>query len=140
MFRAILDEHKKQVASLKKDRDQAQKAASAAAEELVSSLVDAVDNGASQSFGMQRQIGKEVKDIRALITRVDKQMGRWAGSVERVDRSFKEFGDIENFLEVVDKEIRALTVTLGKLRAPAACDRDPDGVPLDDFQAREPRQ
>ena len=54
----------------------------------------------AQAFKQQQRIGKEVRDIRILITKVERQLAQYTTSLQHVHHALKQFGDIEHFLQV----------------------------------------
>ncbi len=53
-----------------------------------------------QAFKQQQHIGKEVRDIKTLIHKVERQLHQYSSSLAHVHKALKQFGDIEHFLQV----------------------------------------
>ncbi|BDA47189.1 probable biogenesis of lysosome-related organelles complex 1 subunit [Coccomyxa sp. Obi] len=120
MFKSILHEHNGRKAELRRQGEKTRIAAIKSAEALASTLVEAVDSEVSQAFELEKQLSKEAKEARALAVKFKDQTSGWIAAACRADAVLREFGDAEQYLRVIEGDMRDVARMLQQLNASAA--------------------
>ncbi len=68
-----------------------------------------------QVHQQQQQISQKEKEVRSLVKQAKKHTKQWTSTAETVAGTLKEYGDIQNYLEVLDTETAGLLADLQHL-------------------------
>jgi hypothetical protein len=97
-------------ASATLDREAAAAAASARA--AASAALEAVDAGAGTAFALEREIGKELRALRAAAARASERAGGWNTALDAADAALRGWGDSTSFLEATVAELARVEAAL----------------------------
>eukprot|EP00045_Choanoeca_perplexa_P000417 m.14436 g.14436 ORF g.14436 m.14436 type:complete len:125 (+) comp10281_c0_seq1:59-433(+) len=112
MLSKVLQDHaaeqqagKKKAAVLKEEAIQASRAASTA-------LVDSINADVAAVFATQRDIEGEVKRLQTALAKHNKLAASWTSSITKFNTALKEIGDVENWAERLEDDMRTVVDTL----------------------------
>ncbi|KAF9165516.1 hypothetical protein DFQ26_009833 [Actinomortierella ambigua] len=113
----LLKDHQTKQAALKKETEHLRKEAIQSAGQFTEALADTLSSS-------QKELEQGARNLAAQSARYTKQTQQWLALVEQFDSALKELGDVQNWVEVIEKDMEQVTAALeGKQHesvAPAA--------------------
>lgn len=70
-----------------------------------------------EAFRAQERIGSELRAVRRAAAAADKDVGALSKAVHALEKETLLFGDLENYLAVIEAEIEAINATLQRVQA-----------------------
>ncbi|KAF9326105.1 Retinol dehydrogenase 5 [Podila minutissima] len=72
----------------------------------------------SQIFVNQKDLEQEAKNLSLQSARYAKQTTQWLALVSQFDSALKELGDVQNWVQVIEKDMEQVTRALEESKAP----------------------
>eukprot|EP01147_Barroeca_monosierra_P004127 gene4127-62_t len=73
---------------------------------LVSDAVVDLNAEVSQVFANQKAIDSEIQSMQEALARQKRATAKWSTSVKKFNQSLKEIGDVENWTEILENDMR----------------------------------
>eukprot|EP00124_Ichthyophonus_hoferi_P001013 Ihof_evm8s45 gene=Ihof_evmTU8s45 len=115
LARAVKDHQAKQ-ASLRIKNESLKKEALSSVEAVSNGLVDSLNGSVAEIFQNQRQLELETKNISVLTAKFSKQATQWITMLESFNQALKEIGDVENWSQVIEKDMRVVAGVLNHVQ------------------------
>ncbi|KAG0321067.1 biogenesis of lysosome- organelles complex 1 subunit 1 [Podila horticola] len=81
-------------------------------------LAETLSNRVSQIFVNQKDLEQEAKNLSLQSARYAKQTTQWLALVSQFDSALKELGDVQNWVQVIEKDMEQVTRALEESKAP----------------------
>ncbi|KAI9271132.1 biogenesis of lysosomal organelles complex-1, subunit 1 [Helicostylum pulchrum] len=108
----LLKNHNQQQAEVKKQNEQLKKNAVQSTNELTDSLTEYVNEGVTEIFSKQKELEQLSRKLANQTTRYANQTQQWLTLVDSFNMSLKELGDIRNWAEVMEHDMKTVMTTL----------------------------
>ncbi|KAI7904779.1 general control of amino acid synthesis-like protein [Cokeromyces recurvatus] len=108
----LLKEHNQKRAQKKKQNEQIKKNAIQTTHELTDMLTEYVNEGVSEIFSKQKQLEQHSKKLANQTTRYMNQTQQWLKLVDDFNMSLKELGDVRNWAEIMEHDMKTIMTTL----------------------------
>ncbi|CAO3694082.1 unnamed protein product [Umbelopsis ramanniana] len=108
----LLKSHQKKQADIKRQNGQLCKDATTAASELNDTLTNTINERISEVFVKQKEIEQESRKLSNQTSRYAKQTKQWIQTIDSFNSALKELGDVQNWAEVMESDMRAVMATL----------------------------
>ncbi|GAB4817832.1 hypothetical protein N2152v2_004878 [Parachlorella kessleri] len=79
-------------------------------------LAAKANSGAAEAFHQQQEIGKQVKAARRQVQHLRSQTDTLAAAAEHLEQAALTFGDLENYISVIQEEVSAVTAALKQIQ------------------------
>ncbi|CAG8519712.1 10795_t:CDS:2 [Paraglomus brasilianum] len=112
MLSRLVREHTQKQQAIRKKNELLRKEAIQAVNETADALTDALNERVSLIFKTQREIESESRQLSTATARYTKQTKQWLTMVENFSNALKELGDVENWAQVIEKDMRDIALTL----------------------------
>ncbi|ORX49948.1 hypothetical protein BCR36DRAFT_583556 [Piromyces finnis] len=80
--------------------------------ELNDIIVDEINSDISVLFKNEKKIEIESNKLQSLIIQHSKDILQWNDLTKMLDNSLKELGDVENWIELIERDMKIITSTL----------------------------
>ncbi|KAG2237501.1 biogenesis of lysosome-related organelles complex 1 subunit 1-like protein [Thamnidium elegans] len=108
----LLRNHNQQQAEVKRQNEQLKKNAVQSTNELTDSLTEYVNEGVTEIFSKQKELEQLSRKLANQTTRYANQTQQWLTLVDSFNMSLKELGDIRNWAEVMEHDMKTIMSTL----------------------------
>ncbi|KAG2206535.1 hypothetical protein INT47_008552 [Mucor saturninus] len=108
----LLKNHNQQQAEIKKQNEQLKKSAVQATNELTDSLTEYVNEGVTEIFSKQKELEQLSRKLANQTTRYANQTQQWLTLVDSFNMSLKELGDVRNWAEIMEHDMKTVMATL----------------------------
>ncbi|GAA5814821.1 hypothetical protein MFLAVUS_008324 [Mucor flavus] len=108
----LLKNHNQQQAEVKRQNEQLKKNAVQSTNELTDSLTEYVNEGVTEIFSKQKELEQLSRKLANQTTRYANQTQQWLTLVDSFNMSLKELGDIRNWAEVMEHDMKTVMTTL----------------------------
>ncbi|KAI9352432.1 biogenesis of lysosome-related organelles complex 1 subunit 1-like protein [Pilaira anomala] len=108
----LLKNHNQQQAEIKRQNEQLKKSAVRSTNELTDSLTEYVNEGVTEIFSRQKELEQLSRKLANQTTRYANQTQQWLTLVDGFNMSLKELGDIRNWAEIMEHDMRTVMTTL----------------------------
>lgn len=108
----LLKTHTQQQAETKKHNEQLKKNAVHATNELTDSLTEYVNDGVTEIFSRQKELEQLSRKLANQTTRYANQTQQWLTLVDNFNLSLKELGDVKNWAEIMEHDMKTVMSTL----------------------------
>ncbi|CAG8739413.1 biogenesis of lysosome-related organelles complex-1 subunit 1 [Gigaspora rosea] len=112
MLSRLVREHNQKQQVIKRNNEQLRKEATQAVGELTDCLADTLNERVSSIFKTQREIEAEARRLSAHSAKFSKQTKQWLNMLDGVNSALKELGDVQNWAEVIERDMREIAMTL----------------------------
>jgi phage shock protein A len=75
-------------------------------------MLDSVNTGVARVFINQSRIEKEAQKLENQTAKLNKQTASWIKMIEDFNESLKELGDLENWAQVIETDMKQVAMTL----------------------------
>ncbi|KAF9974778.1 biogenesis of lysosome- organelles complex 1 subunit 1 [Actinomortierella ambigua] len=117
----LLKDHQTKQAAHKKETEHLRKDAIQSAGQFTEALADTLSSRVSHIYANQKELEQGARNLAAQSARFTKQTQQWLALVEQFDSALKELGDVQNWVEVIEKDMEQVTAALeGRHLEPAA--------------------
>ncbi|KAI8382356.1 RT14 protein [Blakeslea trispora] len=108
----LLKTHNKKQATVKKENDLLKQSAIQSTQELTDALSDYVNEGVSQVFTRQKELEQQSRKLANQTTKYANQTQQWLTLLDNFNMSLKELGDVRNWAELMENDMRVIMTTL----------------------------
>ncbi|KAI9300111.1 GCN5-like 1 [Cunninghamella echinulata] len=108
----LLKTHQQKQAETKRYNDQLRKEALETTHSLTDSISNHVNQGVSTMFTRQKTLEQESKELVLLTSKYTKQTNQWLTLVNDFNGALKELGDIKNWAQVMENDMKSIMATL----------------------------
>ncbi|KAI7891475.1 GCN5-like 1 [Mucor mucedo] len=108
----LLKNHNQQQAEIKKQNEQLKKSAVQSTNELTDSLTEYVNEGVTEIFSKQKELEQLSRKLANQTTRYANQTQQWLTLVDSFNMSLKELGDVRNWAEIMEHDMKTVMATL----------------------------
>ncbi|CAG8497328.1 4314_t:CDS:2 [Paraglomus occultum] len=112
MLSRLVREHTQKQQAIRKKNELLRKEAVQAVNETADALTDALNERVSLIFKTQREIESEARQLSTATAKYTKQTKQWLTMVDNFSNALKELGDVENWAQVIEKDMRDIALTL----------------------------
>ncbi|CAH1406469.1 unnamed protein product [Nezara viridula] len=112
MLTSLLKEHHANQLARKETQEEKRKEAIAAASDLTQALVDHLNVGVAQAYLNQKRLDAEAKQLHQNATNFAKNTQQWLSLVEGFSSALKEIGDVENWAQMIENDMKTVTCAL----------------------------
>ncbi|CEG80411.1 hypothetical protein RMATCC62417_14754 [Rhizopus microsporus] len=92
--------------------EQIRKNAVQAANELTDSITDYVNEEVSDIFVKQKELEQQSKRLATQVTKYINQTQQWLSLVDNFNHSLKELGDVKNWAQIMEHDMKTVMTTL----------------------------
>ena len=75
-------------------------------------MMDSVNRGVAVMFSNQKKLEEQTRRLEAQSERFAKQTEQWLAMTSKFYDALKELGDVENWAGVIERDMRAITISL----------------------------
>lgn len=75
-------------------------------------MVDGINQGVARVFSNQKKIESETKHLENEAAKLHKQTNSWIQLIEDFSDALKEIGDVENWAQVIEQDMREVSSAL----------------------------
>ncbi|GJJ70072.1 biogenesis of lysosome-related organelles complex 1 subunit 1 [Entomortierella parvispora] len=108
----LLKDHQAKQASQTRETEQLRKEAVHSVGQFTDAVADTLSNRVSQIFVHQKDLEQEARALSTQSARYAKQTAQWLSLVENFESSLKELGDVQNWVQVIEKDMAQVTAAL----------------------------
>ncbi|CAO3637496.1 unnamed protein product [Cunninghamella blakesleeana] len=108
----LLKTHQQKQAETKRYNEQLRKETLETTHALTNSLSNHVSQGVSTMFTRQKALEQESKELVLLTSKYTKQTKQWLTLVNDFNDALKELGDIKNWAQVMENDMKSIMATL----------------------------
>ncbi|KAG9322990.1 hypothetical protein KVV02_007420 [Mortierella alpina] len=112
----LVKEHQTKQAALKRESEHLRKEAVQSVGLFSDAVADTLSGRVSQIFLNQKELEQEARNLSLQTTRYAKQTAQWLALVEQFDSALKELGDVQNWVQVIQKDMEQVTSSLENSR------------------------
>ncbi|KAF9961354.1 hypothetical protein BGZ72_004063 [Mortierella alpina] len=112
----LVKEHQTKQAALKRESEHLRKEAVQSVGLFSDAVADTLSGRVSQIFLNQKELEQEARNLSMQTTRYAKQTAQWLALVEQFDSALKELGDVQNWVQVIQKDMEQVTSSLENSR------------------------
>ncbi|CAG8503183.1 1244_t:CDS:2 [Funneliformis caledonium] len=112
MLSRLVREHSQKQQVVRRNTEQLRKEAIQAVNEVTDSLADTLNERVSAVFKTQREIESEARRLSSQSAKYTKQTKQWLNMLEGFNSALKELGDVQNWAEVIEKDMREIAMTM----------------------------
>eukprot|EP00730_Choanoeca_flexa_P015182 TRINITY_DN6910_c0_g1_i1.p1 TRINITY_DN6910_c0_g1~~TRINITY_DN6910_c0_g1_i1.p1 ORF type:complete len:125 (+),score=46.67 TRINITY_DN6910_c0_g1_i1:52-426(+) len=112
MLSRALQEHSTEQQAARKRTAILKDEAVQASKEAAKAMVDTINADVAEVFATQRSIEAEVKRLQAALAKHNKLANSWSTSISKFNTALKEIGDVENWAERLEDDMRTVVDTL----------------------------
>ncbi|POG62045.1 biogenesis of lysosome-related organelles complex 1 [Rhizophagus irregularis DAOM 181602=DAOM 197198] len=112
MLSRLVREHNQKQQAVRRNNEQLRKEAVQAVSEVTDSLADTLNERVSTILKTQREIESEARKLSSQSVKYTKQTKQWLSMLEGFNSALKELGDVQNWAEVIEKDMREIATTL----------------------------
>lgn len=112
MLSTLVKEHQTKQLARKEEQERKRKEAVVAASNLTHSLVDRLNVRVAQAYLNQKKLDAEAKQLHIHATQFAKQTAQWLHLVESFNQALKELGDVENWAQSIENDMRTISSAL----------------------------
>lgn len=112
MLSSLVKEHQTKQQFRKEDQEKKRKEAVAAASAMTHSLIDHLNVKVAQAYLNQKKLDSEAKQLHINATQFAKQTVQWLHLVENFNQALKELGDVENWAQSIEADMRTISNAL----------------------------
>ncbi|KAJ2964157.1 hypothetical protein NQZ79_g1020 [Umbelopsis isabellina] len=108
----LLKVHQKKQTEIKRQNGQLCKDAAKAASDLNETLTSNINERISEIFVRQKDIEQESRKLSNQTARYARQTKQWIQTIDNFNGALKELGDVQNWAEVMENDMRGVMATL----------------------------
>ncbi|KAK9767666.1 hypothetical protein K7432_002387 [Basidiobolus ranarum] len=112
MLAKALKEHNAKQASIRKQNEQLRREAVKSLNDLTDCLSDNLNERVAQVYSNQKELEQSAKKISLQAHKYSKQAKNWLQLIDQFNSALKELGDVQNWAEVIEQDMRDVTKTL----------------------------
>lgn len=118
MLSSMLREHQAKQAKSREAQERKRQNAYRALYKFNNAVVEAVNTGVACAYSNQCQIDTEMKQLQNQVANFNKISGQWTTMLEGFHAALKELGDVENWAQSIEEDLRTVTATLEYVNKP----------------------
>lgn len=118
MLSSMLKQHQAKQTKIREDQEHRRQEALRALYKFNTAVVEAVNNGVSNAYTNQVLIDKEMKQLQNQVAQFNKLSGQWTSMLEGFHAALKELGDVENWAQSIEDDLRTISSTLEFVNKP----------------------
>lgn len=112
MLSDMLKSHQQRQQQQKKVQEERRLEAVAASKKLTSALVDHLNIGVAEAYANQKRIDSEARLLQRHVSTLNRQSQQWLQLSETMSTALKELGDVENWAQCVEADMKNVSDTL----------------------------
>ncbi|KAG9296857.1 hypothetical protein G9A89_006812 [Geosiphon pyriformis] len=112
MLARLIRDHTQKQQNVRKHNEQLRKEAVQAVNDVSDSLAESLNARVASIFQTQREIEAEARKLATQTTKLTKQTKQWTGMIDGLSAALKELGDVQNWAEVIERDMRDVVMTL----------------------------
>ncbi|KAG0304889.1 biogenesis of lysosome- organelles complex 1 subunit 1 [Dissophora globulifera] len=112
----LVKEHQAKQSAQKRETEHLRKEAVQSVGAFSDAVADTFSGRVSQIFVNQKNLEQEARNLSLQTARYAKQTAQWLALVEQFDSALKELGDVQNWVQVIQKDMEQVTVSLESSR------------------------
>nr|CAG8595734.1 7972_t:CDS:2 [Entrophospora candida]CAG8627729.1 12770_t:CDS:2 [Entrophospora candida] len=112
MLSRLVREHTQKQQSVRRNNEQLRKEAIQAVNGVTDSLSDTLNERVASIFKTQREIESESRHLSSQSAKYTKQTKQWLNMLNLFNTAIKELGNVQNWAEVVERDMREIAMTL----------------------------
>ncbi|KAK5814953.1 biogenesis of lysosome-related organelles complex 1 subunit 1-like protein [Linnemannia elongata] len=108
----LVKEHQTKNAGLKRESEHLRKEAVQSVGQFSDAIADTLSGRVSQVFLNQKDLEQEARNLSLQTTRYSKQTAQWLALVDQFGSALKELGDVQNWVQVIQRDMEQVTSSL----------------------------
>ncbi|RHZ79641.1 hypothetical protein Glove_143g21 [Diversispora epigaea] len=112
MLSRLVKEHNQKQQAVRRNNEQLRKEAVQSVSEVTDCLADTLNERVASIFKTQREIESEARRLSTQSLKYTKQTKQWLNMLDSFNSALKELGDVQNWAEVIEKDMRDIAMTL----------------------------
>ncbi|KAF9148409.1 NHP2-like protein 1 [Linnemannia schmuckeri] len=106
----LVKEHQTKNAALKRESEHLRKEAVQSVGQFSDAVADTLSGRVSQIFLNQKDLEQEARNLSLQTARYSKQTAQWLAMVDQFGSALKELGDVQNWVQVIQKDMQQAEV------------------------------
>ncbi|KAF9083713.1 NHP2-like protein 1 [Mortierella sp. AD031] len=106
----LVKEHQTKNAALKRESEHLRKEAVQSVGQFSDAIADTLSGRVSQIFLNQKDLEQEARNLSLQTARYSKQTAQWLALVDQFGSALKELGDVQNWVQVIQKDMEQAEV------------------------------
>ncbi|KAG0279145.1 NHP2-like protein 1 [Linnemannia exigua] len=106
----LVKEHQTKNAALKRENEHLRKEAVQSVGQFSDAIADTLSGRVSQIFLNQKDLEQEARNLSLQTARYSKQTAQWLALVDQFGSALKELGDVQNWVQVIQKDMEQAEV------------------------------
>ncbi|EPB85709.1 hypothetical protein HMPREF1544_07535, partial [Mucor circinelloides 1006PhL] len=108
----LLKSHNQKQSEAKKQNEQLKKTAIQTTNELTDSITEYVNDRVTEIFSRQKELEQQSRRLANQTTKYANQTQQWLTLVDDFNMSLKELGDVRNWAEIMEHDMKTIMATL----------------------------
>ncbi|KAI8639714.1 biogenesis of lysosome-related organelles complex 1 subunit 1 [Parasitella parasitica] len=108
----LLKSHNEKQSEIKRHNEQLKKNAIHATNTLTDSITEYVNDGVTEIFSRQKELEQQSRKLANQTTKYASQTQQWLTLVDDFNMSLKELGDVKNWAEIMEHDMKTVMATL----------------------------
>eukprot|EP00041_Stephanoeca_diplocostata_P004701 m.49064 g.49064 ORF g.49064 m.49064 type:complete len:128 (+) comp15299_c0_seq1:217-600(+) len=109
MLSEIVKKHQSEQVVRKKAAETRRAEAVSAAQNVTKVMVQSLNEGVAKVFSTQKQLEVEAKQLQTSLQKYTKLSNQWISMVENFNQALKEIGDVENWAERIEADMKNIS-------------------------------
>ncbi|KAI8991977.1 biogenesis of lysosomal organelles complex-1, subunit 1 [Mycotypha africana] len=108
----MLKAHNQKRTELKRQNEKTKKIAVQSTKDLTDALNDYVNEGVAEMLSKEKELEQHSRKLSTQISQYTNQTQQWLSLVDDFNASIKEMGDVRNWAEIMEQDMKAIMATL----------------------------
>jgi len=118
MLSALIKEHNQQQQKVREDNDLRRQKVKDSLGAVSNELINQTNTDVIKVFQNQQLIENEAKQLNAQVEKFNKQTAQWIQTFQQLNQSLKELGDVENWANHINNDIKYIVNNIEKQQKP----------------------
>ncbi|CAG8497674.1 323_t:CDS:2 [Ambispora gerdemannii] len=112
MLTRLVRDHSQKQQNTRRNNEQLRKEVVQSVSEVSDTLSESLNERVASIFKTQREIESEIRKLSGQTSKHTKQAKQWMTLMDGLSAALKEIGDVQNWGEVIEKDMRDIAMTL----------------------------
>ncbi|CAG8604051.1 4705_t:CDS:2 [Ambispora leptoticha] len=112
MLTRLVRDHNQKQQNIRRNNEQLRKEVIQSVSEVSDALSESLNERVASVFKTQREIESEIRKLSVQTSKHTKQAKQWITLMDGLSAALKEIGDVQNWAEVIEQDMRDIAMTL----------------------------